>query len=460
MATIQLGNTKIANKLISYCEKRAEDRDGVNCPPQYAKSQFKATRELWGKTDGIQAHHVIQSFKPGEITPSEANAIGKELAKEIAKGHEAVVYTHADKAHIHNHIVINSVSFKDGKKYQSTKKNLYNIREASDRLCQERELSVVREKTADVRYTLAEKSLVEKGQFSWKDEIREKVNHVKETAKSYEELKQDLLENHGIEIKERGKHTTYIHHETGLKVRGNKLGEAYEKETIKHELERKAKRGQERGIRNLSNESGGTEKLGFNEHVFRTIGADRGENERHGNGTIQRDQEIHTDRDGTGKGTERTERERPTKQQLARETSRSNEEPTNRSEQESTRADPHRKDRTRNNEQGERSTSRTNESTPSRAARTGDELQAGTKAKSEGTLNGDRLANNSNSGANVSDMGNANPTLNGSELLKGVLKAVEESAKEIEAQQQAEQALQQRKRISKRQHQQSQERER
>lgn len=450
MATIQLGNTKIANKLISYCEKRAEKRDGVNCPPEYAKSQFKATRELWGKTDGIQAHHVIQSFKPGEITPSKANAIGKELAKEIAKGHEAVVYTHADKAHIHNHIVINSVSFEDGKKYQSTKKNLYNIREASDRLCQERELSLVREKTADIRYTLAEKSLVEKGQFSWKDEIREKVNLVKETAKSYEELKQNLLENHGIEIKERGKHTTYIHHETGLKVRGNKLGEAYEKETIKHELERKAERGQERG----------TEKLGFNEHVFRTLGADRGENERHGNGTIQRKQEIHNDRDGTRTGIERTERERTSAQQTVSGTSPSNKQPTNRSEQASIGADPHRKDGTRNNEQGERSTNRTNESTTPGLTRTGDELQAGTKAKQEGTLNGNRLAHNSNSGANISDMGNANPTLNGNELIKGVLKAVEESAKEIEAQQQAEQELQQRKRMSKRQHQQSQEKER
>ena len=73
MATIQRGTTKIANKLLSYAEKRAQERSGVDCPPEYAKSQFTATRELWGKTGGIQAHHIIQSFKPGEVTQELAN---------------------------------------------------------------------------------------------------------------------------------------------------------------------------------------------------------------------------------------------------------------------------------------------------------------------------------------------------------------------------------------------------
>src|SRR5690606_28171888 len=144
MATIQRSTTKVANKLISYAEKRAEVKGCVNCPPEYAKAQFKATRELWGKNNGIQAHHVIQSFKPGEVTPEQANEIGQELAKEIAEGYEAVVYTHTDKEHIHNHIVINSVNFETGKKYHAHgKEELFNIREASDRLCRERGLHVV-----------------------------------------------------------------------------------------------------------------------------------------------------------------------------------------------------------------------------------------------------------------------------------------------------------------------------
>jgi len=137
MATIQLGNTKVASKLISYCEKRATERDGVDCPPEFAKNQFKATREIWGKSEGIQAHHVIQSFKPGEVNPAEANEIGIQLAKELANGYEAVVYTHTDKDHIHNHIVINAVSYENGKKYRAHgKEAIEKVRDISDRLCQ------------------------------------------------------------------------------------------------------------------------------------------------------------------------------------------------------------------------------------------------------------------------------------------------------------------------------------
>jgi len=249
MATIQRGTTKVANKLLSYAEKRAEERSGVDCPPEYAKSQFKATRELWGKTDGIQAHHVIQSFKPGEVTPEMANQIGQDLAREIAKGHEAVVYTHTDKDHIHNHIVINSVSYEDGRKYHAHgTEELYKIREVSDRLCEERGLSVVKEHSGETRYTLAEKALIEKGKDSWKDEIRQVIDHERSHSKTYEEFKSNLTEKYGIEVKERGKNITFTHPDNGMKVRGVKLGNSYEKETLKNEFERKIdERSAERG---------------------------------------------------------------------------------------------------------------------------------------------------------------------------------------------------------------------
>lgn len=238
MATIQLGNTKVANKLISYAEKRAEERSGVNCPPEYAKSQMTATRELWGKPDGVQAHHVIQSFKPGEVTAKEANEIGRDLAQNISKGHEAVVYTHTDKDHIHNHIVINSVNFENGSKYQSSKKDLHRIREESDRLCKERGLSIVEKKDSPVRYTLAEKALIEKGKPSWKEDIRTKVEQVKNDSKSYSEFKDNLLKRHNIEVRERGKTTTYYDHANNKRVRDNKLGADYERERIKDGFER------------------------------------------------------------------------------------------------------------------------------------------------------------------------------------------------------------------------------
>ena len=243
MATIQLGNTKIANKLISYAEKRAVERDGVDCVPEYAKSEFKATRELWNKTKGIQAHHVIQSFKPGEVTPKMANEIGLKLAKNIAKGHQAVVYTHADKEHIHNHIVINAVSHENGKKYQSKIKDLYRIREISDRLCEEMGLSVVKEPSANVRYTLAEKSVIEKGGVSWKDELRQAIDYEKHHSKNYEEFKENLTEKYGIEVKERGKNISFKHPDTKKFVRGKTLGLDYERGTLENGFNRQIERG-------------------------------------------------------------------------------------------------------------------------------------------------------------------------------------------------------------------------
>ncbi|MFM2577179.1 relaxase/mobilization nuclease domain-containing protein, partial [Staphylococcus warneri] len=65
MATTKLGNTKTASRAINYAEKRAVEKSGLNCDVDYAKSAFKQIRALYGKEDGIQAHTIIQSFKPG-----------------------------------------------------------------------------------------------------------------------------------------------------------------------------------------------------------------------------------------------------------------------------------------------------------------------------------------------------------------------------------------------------------
>lgn len=257
MATIQLGRTQSANRLISYAEKRAEVREGVNCPAEYAKSQMAATRSIWGKTGGIQAHHVIQSFKPGEITPELANKIGQDLAREIAKGYEAVVYTHTDKEHIHNHIVINSVSYENGSKYQAHgTEAIERVREASDRLCKEHGLSIVEEAYAEKRYHRAEYGLAKREVVSWKDEIREVVDYEKQHSKSYEDFKKNLTEKYHIEVKERGKNISFKHPDSQKFVRGKTLGLAYERGTLEDDFNRQIERGtsQERGTARLSDE--------------------------------------------------------------------------------------------------------------------------------------------------------------------------------------------------------------
>lgn len=247
MATIKLGTTGSASRLISYAEKRAVEKEGIECNPEYAKTQFKATRELQGKADGIQAHHVIQSFAPGEVTPRLANEIGQDLAKKLAKGHECVVYTHTDKGHIHNHIVINNVNYENGKKFQlHGQKAIDKVRAMSDDLCKERGLSVVKEKTAKVRYTMAEKSVIEKGGVSWKDELRQAIDHEKAHSNSYKEFKQNLTEKYGIEVNDKGKHITYKHPDHAKVVRGNKLGLDYERSTIEHGFSRQIERANTR----------------------------------------------------------------------------------------------------------------------------------------------------------------------------------------------------------------------
>ncbi|MCG7315575.1 relaxase/mobilization nuclease domain-containing protein [Priestia flexa] len=242
MATIKLSTTKNANALLKYSEKRAEVSNSLDCDVDYVRNQFKATREIWGKSGGIQAHHVIQSFKPDEVDPQKANEIGLQLAEKLAKGHEVAVYTHTDKDHIHNHIVINAVNYEDGRKFHAHgQEAIDRFRDVSDQLCKEHGLSIVEERSADVRYTLAEQSLLQKGETSWKDEIRTAIDSSKEQATSFEDF-QERLKDQSVQATLRGKNITYEHLESNKKVRGSKLGLAYEKETVLDGFERQVTR--------------------------------------------------------------------------------------------------------------------------------------------------------------------------------------------------------------------------
>lgn len=238
MATTKLGNTKSASRAINYAEKRAEEKSGLNCDIDYAKSSFKQTRALYGKENGIQAHTVIQSFKPGEVTPEQCNQLGLELAKKIASNHQVAVYTHTDKEHVHNHIVINSIDLETGRKYQSNKQQRNFVKQANDDICREHGLSVPERDTAKLRYTQAEKSLIEKDQFSWKDDLREKIEHAKEHTSDFKSFSEHL-EKSGIEFKVRGKNVSYKPENVNKWVRGKTLGQDYDKGALEYEFERR-----------------------------------------------------------------------------------------------------------------------------------------------------------------------------------------------------------------------------
>ncbi|MBR1654534.1 MAG: relaxase/mobilization nuclease domain-containing protein [Clostridia bacterium] len=120
---------------------------GINCEVESSYEEMMDTKTFYNKLDGILAYHGYQSFEEGEVTPEMAHEIGIRLAKEIwGDKFEVVVTTHLNTHCLHNHFVVNSVSFKDGKKYYSNRTNTALLRHTSDEICKEYGLSVIEEK--------------------------------------------------------------------------------------------------------------------------------------------------------------------------------------------------------------------------------------------------------------------------------------------------------------------------
>ena len=118
---------------------------GINCSPSTARDEMLAVKKRFGKENGTVAYHGYQSFAPGEATPEMAHEIGKKLAARLWGGrYQVIVATHLDKEnHLHNHFVLNTVSFVDGIKYHRTKKDYHDMQTVSDELCREYRLSVI-----------------------------------------------------------------------------------------------------------------------------------------------------------------------------------------------------------------------------------------------------------------------------------------------------------------------------
>ena len=118
---------------------------GINCNPSTAREEMMVVKKRFGKEYGTIAYHGYQSFAPGEATPEIAHQIGVELARRLwGERYQVVVATHLDKTnHLHNHFVLNTVSFVDGIKYYRSAKDYHDLQAASDALCREYGLSVI-----------------------------------------------------------------------------------------------------------------------------------------------------------------------------------------------------------------------------------------------------------------------------------------------------------------------------
>ena len=117
---------------------------GIHCRADHAWEDMRAVQERFGKTDGVVALHAYQSFREGEVTPEQCHEIGVALARKVwGKRFQVLVATHMNTDNLHNHFVINSVSYVDGKKYEQRRSQYAEFRETSDKLCREYGLSVV-----------------------------------------------------------------------------------------------------------------------------------------------------------------------------------------------------------------------------------------------------------------------------------------------------------------------------
>lgn len=118
---------------------------GLNCDPATAYRDMRSTKRRWDKTGGVQGYHIIHSYAPGEVTPQQAHDAGVEFARRLLGDRfEVVVATHTDREHLHCHIVFNSVSFMDGKRYRSDFKAYFgDLRGTSNEVSRERGLSVI-----------------------------------------------------------------------------------------------------------------------------------------------------------------------------------------------------------------------------------------------------------------------------------------------------------------------------
>lgn len=171
MAVIKAINSKASiGRAINYIlDKEKTDNKlvyGKDCNPKSAIDEMKATKELWNKKGGREYIHLVQSFDPlDKVSFEQAHEIGQEFINscEKYKGYEVIMATHTNKNHVHNHFIINSVSFENGKKLNTSKKELQEIKDLNNKICKYHGLSIPKKKDMPTAYSKEKYKALEKG---------------------------------------------------------------------------------------------------------------------------------------------------------------------------------------------------------------------------------------------------------------------------------------------------------
>lgn len=205
-------------------EEKTEQKliSGINCMPETAMEEFINVKKQFGKIDGRQYYHVVQSFSPDDnISPETAHEIGLKFAKYFGN-YQMVIATHIDRNHIHNHIVFNSVNFENGNKFHQTRDEMIQAKEYSNKICEEYGLSLTEAKAT--RYNIPK----------WKRKLKSKLEYAMKNSSSKEEFIY-LLEQLGVTVnwQENRKYITFTTDDKH-KCRDNKL---FDERFLKENLE-------------------------------------------------------------------------------------------------------------------------------------------------------------------------------------------------------------------------------
>ena len=213
---------------------------GWNCTAQSVLSEMQLTKERYRKTDGRQYYHFVQSFaETDDLTPQEAHAIALELAQREFPNFEVLIATHIDTDHLHSHVIVNSVSFRDGKKLHQSAADLQAHRTVNDEICAAHGLKILpppKKQVKQKRMSSREYRSTAKGE-SWKFRLMNTIDQCMRYASTKEEFLA-LMESEGYQVRwtDGRKNITYTT-PTGMKCRDDRLHDTkYTKEVMEDEF--------------------------------------------------------------------------------------------------------------------------------------------------------------------------------------------------------------------------------
>ena len=228
--------------IIAYAadEKKTEKQyftTGINCDVENAREQFNITKLSFNKTGGIVCGHCMQSFDGYEVTPEEAHEIGVQMSKDLwGDRFQIVVATHLNTNNVHNHIVFNSVSFVDGKRFHFCTEETMRIRAVSDRICRERNLSVIEHPEGKrVPYSLYK--MEKAGMPTRYNVARQALDEAISVSANMEEFKSELKKRGYLyQFNPRRKYWTVTPPGWTKAIRTDRLGDQYTREMIQQRV--------------------------------------------------------------------------------------------------------------------------------------------------------------------------------------------------------------------------------